>query len=542
MLLVLFSVCVSINAQNIKPKKDKPTKKYGFVNEAGDWVVQPVWDDADKMRDGLAVVKLNKKKGLIDETGKVLLEPQFDNIGSFDGEFAEIELDDKKGLIKKSGAILFAPQFDKIYDFKDKIAKVKLNRKYGFISDAGKILLPAEYDDVDNFRDGISIIEKDKLKGFCDVQGKVLAAPAYSKIGSFDKDMADIQKDSKWGLIQRSGKIIWEPRFNEVIKFNQKGIAIVLEATRFGVVNDKGVELLPTVSERITEDDGLYFVKNPDAWKIYNSDIKQIGGSYEEIMSFYSFGSLRFVRSDRIGVRKNEKWGFLDAKGKEVIKPQFNRIQTEGFQSGFCAVQLGEKWGYIRPDGSWFKEAQFDEAQSFIGLGGVSVAKVKRDGVEYSLKPDGKLEEIQTIVKQEPVKAAEEKPAATVAEPAVVAAKPASSGKSVPAQTSAGSTEDDSWLMGTWMVEEEFMGSGKTRKGKLCTYARYEFHSNHRGDAVERDLITGADYKKTGGAWKLQGSKLSLGSLTYTLTEISADKKSMKIKGILGTWWSVRKK
>lgn len=70
-------------AQNLKQKKDKDSKKYGYINKAEEWVIKPTFDDADKFIDGLALVTVKKLKGLINEEGKFVLEPQFDDIDKF---------------------------------------------------------------------------------------------------------------------------------------------------------------------------------------------------------------------------------------------------------------------------------------------------------------------------------------------------------------------------------------------------------------------------------------------------------------------------
>ncbi|PKP22190.1 MAG: hypothetical protein CVU05_05045, partial [Bacteroidetes bacterium HGW-Bacteroidetes-21] len=109
LLVVLILISALFNttfAQNLSPKKDKATKKYGFVNKADEWVIQPTYDDADKFKDGIAHIYTNKKAGLITEAGVILIEPRFDDIEKF----------------------------------KDDIAIVKDNKKYGFIDNTGKVL------------------------------------------------------------------------------------------------------------------------------------------------------------------------------------------------------------------------------------------------------------------------------------------------------------------------------------------------------------------------------------------------------------------
>jgi hypothetical protein len=52
--------------------------KFGFIDTTGAWVLQPVFDEAMRFREGLAPVKQNGKWGYIDISGKFEIEPQFD--------------------------------------------------------------------------------------------------------------------------------------------------------------------------------------------------------------------------------------------------------------------------------------------------------------------------------------------------------------------------------------------------------------------------------------------------------------------------------
>ena len=61
------------------------------------------------------------------------------------------------------------------------------------------------------------------------------------------------------------------------------------------------------------------------------------------------------------------RWGFLfgyaDAKGKLVIKPQWHH--TEEFSEGLAVVKVGEKFGFIDKTGKLAIEAKFDSVAGF---------------------------------------------------------------------------------------------------------------------------------------------------------------------------------
>ena len=63
------------------------------------------------------------------------------------------------------------------------------------------------------------------------------------------------------------------------------------------------------------------------------------------------------------------KWGFIDKQGKMVIDPQFDAVRP--FANGLAVVRIGDdktgKWGFIDPQGKFVINPQFDDAGSFSG-------------------------------------------------------------------------------------------------------------------------------------------------------------------------------
>lgn len=56
----------------------------GFFNRAGEWIIEPKFEDARKFENGRAPVKVNGKWGLIDKTGKWVVEAKYDVLKEFE--------------------------------------------------------------------------------------------------------------------------------------------------------------------------------------------------------------------------------------------------------------------------------------------------------------------------------------------------------------------------------------------------------------------------------------------------------------------------
>ena len=64
-----------------------------------------------------------------------------------------------------------------------------------------------------------------------------------------------------------------------------------------------------------------------------------------------------------IKINKNNKWGFADRSGKEVIRPEYDEVFQ--FHGDICCVEKNELFGYIDRKGNVIIEPQYEMAASF---------------------------------------------------------------------------------------------------------------------------------------------------------------------------------
>ena len=118
---------------NLRNRVDEDGK-YGFVDENGNWVVKPQFDDAFDFSEGLAIVEVEGKWGYIRPDGTWAIEPHFDVACDFSEGLAMVEVDGKWGYIRPDGTWAIEPQFESAEDFSsDGTAEVKLNGQYLYI-------------------------------------------------------------------------------------------------------------------------------------------------------------------------------------------------------------------------------------------------------------------------------------------------------------------------------------------------------------------------------------------------------------------------
>lgn len=123
----------------------------------------------------------------------------------------------------------------------------------------------------------------------------------------------DKNEKGKWGYVDNSGKKAIDYLFDSAGNFN-KGLALVKKGNSFGMIDQNGKEIIPIKYDLIERHS-------------------------EHIFRVADNGSIKD------GVLMNEKYGFVDDSGKELLKPEFEEIGI--FNDGLAYVKKSDKYGYI---------------------------------------------------------------------------------------------------------------------------------------------------------------------------------------------------
>jgi len=228
-------------------------------------------------------------------------------------------------------------------------------------------------------------------------------------------------KSAKWGYVNLDGEIIIEPDFILATEFNEDGFALVLK-NEFKIIDLKG-EIIPVDVEKIIPNtlltyipvltdgtgyhlfnNGLLAIKLNNKWGFLNEEGKiEIPPLYDKVTNFNSGYALAemneafyvldstgnviplevpgitFIKhfSEGLGMIEvnNNKWGFVNGKGKVVIIPQFNSVGY--FNDGLAwARNENKKIGYINHNGEWIITPMYNEGQEYDSLSGLAMVKI----------------------------------------------------------------------------------------------------------------------------------------------------------------------
>jgi ribosomal protein L13 len=319
-----------------------------FINPSGATVISGEFEKGYDFKFGVARVVVGGKYGLIDDIGQYILRPKYGEINDFNHHgLAVVRYGRDKiryGVINARGIKITGNDYVKIEKYQEGLAVVKDKEGYGFIDTLGRLAIPCKYSKASGFHEGLAAVSQDGNCGYIRKNGTSGIRQSFTRCQDFDGGRAVVYKGiRKAGLIDREGAYVIKPSLDRLLKFNegrglvrdkkyrfyyitehaglhngyyqkarayQHGVAVVQINGKWGVINQKGMALIPPKYDKI----------------------EQFVGGYAKVMiSGYS--------------------GLIDLEGKPIAKPSYELISYAG--EGLFRAEQGDKVGYLDSEGNW---------------------------------------------------------------------------------------------------------------------------------------------------------------------------------------------
>lgn len=316
------------------------------------------------IKDGMVSVRENKwnsaRVGFVDATGKAVIAPRFvivtdfsEGLAGFCGEEqgslvgAPVEGEARKtelvsgnlfGYIDKAGRVVIKRRFDSVGQFEQGVALVAVGGETLLIDKTGKTLFSTA-----------SIVRPKKIRTVADgvansyldehetlANGQRMNPDDYQARYSFRGELAVITAaDGQSGLINRSGKVVVQPRYDSVIANSADGVI------GYNSSADRQLDL--------SNDLSAFIVSKGQLWGVLDRAGKELfAPKFKRILSY---------QNDHAAVMVDDKYGFADAKGNIVIKPEYDFVTA--FDK-IIAVKKGKVWSFIDSTGKPIKAPSVD--------------------------------------------------------------------------------------------------------------------------------------------------------------------------------------
>jgi hypothetical protein len=356
--------------------------KIGYIDRSGNLAIKPSFYGAgDFAPNGLAPVDVDPatikspsltRWGYINTKGDLTIPVQFNKAGEFgDNGLAIVQRNDNTyDFIDSHGRFKTFQHFQEVlarrgmHDalqpvaYSYRLSPARVNGKWGYIGTQGQWVISPRFDGADEFHAfGLAAIRLGDQWGYINLNGKIVIPPIYERFaGAFSRNgLASVYLGGKCGFINRLGAIVVPPRYLKCGDFGYRNIVWVsIDDERAALIDAKG-----------------HFVREP------SSDEVNEGG-------FSANGLAAFAQDS--GAKK--LWGYIDALGNVVIRPQF-LFAEEFTDNGLASVVNGEsESGYINSRGVFVIPANLDVACEFAPDG---LARVARNGRWGFINSSGKI-------------------------------------------------------------------------------------------------------------------------------------------------------
>lgn len=372
-------VICTIEAENIQ-QLSKDFFSYSILHKKGicsatKKLCPAVFDEIIFAKDSLFFVKKNNRWGIASMNGQLVQEPVWEILDIQEHCFI-IQNDQKeKQIYSWSFKSITSDTFKEIAPYNHNsnwIVKNKFNL-WGVINEKGEQLISYRYDSIFPFEKGIAqaILQGNKI--IINEKGEQLISkeeyPYYN---------AGIVK------LNTSGEKEWMNGYQEyttVVQLSYHYYRVQLKNKRFGIVDDKGLVILPCQYDAIhlSTDNNILITRQGLKHMLYNTKGQLISGPHKR------FDDVIDVSEEYIKIKYKGGLGFCDLEGRIMISTQYE--ETGLFKNGICPVKLRGRWGYIDKEEKIIVQPYYQAPALFYGSTGI----IQENNLYHLMNDKGKL-------------------------------------------------------------------------------------------------------------------------------------------------------
>jgi hypothetical protein len=283
------------------------------------------------------------------------------------------------GIFDKSGKFVIQPSYDEAYEFRGGYAQVVGN---------GVVTEGKQFTEIDK-NGGLHLRRLGKPLNRVPKREQILPKPSRlsSKpaLKSFQLPIDQHKQGfifGPYGFIDGKGRIVVPARFDFVSQFHE-GLCAVLLDERWSYIDEHGKEII-----KLPEDASGC-------------------GDFSDGMARVAMGG----RGASYSARTGAKWGFIDRKGRFVIKPRYEVVDLTDpptFVDGLAKVCVEEyrlrKFGFIDQSGKFVIKPIFNGARNFSeGLAAVSTGPWTFVPEEWKRHPEDRFDMADKFFRSYPV-------------------------------------------------------------------------------------------------------------------------------------------
>jgi hypothetical protein len=289
--------------------------------------------------------QVDSKWGYLDQNGKVVHEPLFDGASDFSDGLGHVDVNGELRIVDEDLRVLGkVPDSTSYVEFSDGLLVVTNPQTYKdrYVDEAGRDPFGKEFDCALSFSSNRAFAQVGDAWGMLDRSGNWVIEPSLKSATPFmfGGEITSTRRVGRktYDLIDTAGRIVKETEFGQ-LRWVSDGLApfgvLMPKGWRFGIADERGKEVVPPI---YTECD-------------YGFESKLLGVEVDD-----------------------SSWGVIDRTGHWVIEPKFTYVGQcrsgllvayRGGKWTLNRLLVEGKIGFLKPDGATAIDFQFDGALPF---------------------------------------------------------------------------------------------------------------------------------------------------------------------------------
>ncbi|HKY85155.1 MAG TPA: WG repeat-containing protein, partial [Pseudorhodoplanes sp.] len=333
---------------------------FGLLASDGTWVVEPQYEYAAALTDGLAIVRKTVDgtvlSGAVDVTGQLVVPLQARSLFYWSngwGLARESAQSGKEALLDTKGNVVGGRYFDKVERGGGDVATVLLDGRWVGLDRAGNIVShPRNGQVYASCPGGVRLVWLDGKMQITDANGQPTAPYLFEQVHSkpnCDRPFS-VQLNGKRGFVGLDGRLLFDPPgFDNQYGF-EGGYAVVQQDKKWGIIDTSGrFVLTPKFDELVGDGAGLFRAKlqGRQFWIAASGEERP-----EPPIKYTAPPSMLDCGHGLKLIVRDGAWGIADADGKDVIAPRYRALSC--FKNGiaWAPIDSRRQWCAIGPDGA----------------------------------------------------------------------------------------------------------------------------------------------------------------------------------------------
>ncbi|NJN28147.1 MAG: WG repeat-containing protein [Cyclobacteriaceae bacterium] len=307
-------------------------------------------------------VKQNDKAGVLHFNGQMFLAAVYDSIRYVNGVFlVKHKKDGKRGwsMVNKQGNIMTDQLYDELDGLGDSYYKAKRNKFWGVVNRHGKEIVFCKYDSIITYIEGKMLVKFMGEDGILNLDGTWEIMPQNKEI--------EIVDALRYLIRSRYGSYVaYYPETKDFTAeyFLYKHGERYLEQTqdkKYGLRDEEGNRVIRPEFDYISklQEDSIYYARSGRGYSFITKSGKI------KLANDTRFEEINDMSESFIGVKIDDRWGFVDINGKLRVANQYDNIGP--YNEGMAPIKILQRWGYIDKREVLVVQPAYDTVYTFKG-------------------------------------------------------------------------------------------------------------------------------------------------------------------------------